>query len=60
MSTVVLNEDEARTLLEHIDYLIYEEIKYCAVKEITDDDELNHLSDLFSVRKKCREVVGDG
>lgn len=60
MSTVVLNEDEARTLLAHIDYVIYEEMKYCVVKESSDDDELNHVSDLLSIRKKFREVVEDG
>ena len=60
MSTVVLNEDEARTLLAHVDRIIYEEMKCCVMKESSDDDELNHVSDLFSIRKKCREVVEDG
>lgn len=60
MNTVVLNVDEARTLLAHVDCIIYEEMKNCVAKESTDDDELNLISDLFSIRKKCREVVEDG
>lgn len=60
MNTVVLNEDEARTLLAHVDYAIYEEMKDYLMKESAGDDELDLISDLFSIRKKCREVVGDG
>lgn len=60
MNTVVLNEDEARTLLAHVDYAIYEEMKDYITKANAVDDELDLISDLFSIRKKCREVVGDG
>lgn len=58
MSTVVLNEDEARSLLIFINYRIENEI----MEEMANDknDGLDYLGDLFSVRKKCMEVVGDG
>ncbi len=59
MNTVVLNEDEARSLLIFINYRIENEImEEMSANEA--DSGLDYLGGLFSVRRKCMEVVKDG
>ena len=58
MNTVVLNEDEARSLLIFINYRIENEIMEEMIEN--KDNGLDYLGDLFSVRRKCMEVVKDG
>lgn len=57
MSTVVLNEDEARSLLIIINGAIEDAMTAYLGH---DTDGLDYIGDLFSIRKKCMEVVHDG
>lgn len=57
MSTVVLNEDEARSLLIIINGVIEDAMTAYLGH---DTDGLDYIGDLFSIRKKCMEVVHDG
>ena len=55
MADITITAEEARSLEQHLDWYIIQEIKDC-----DDYDSIGYLTNLIHVYEKCKAVSGDG